>query len=84
MEWKGNFAALTATEREAIERVILQANAMSNICFNLSQQRAGIHLDNGLIELFGKSYKEFDKRLAELRKVARKSRRRRQIPESGK
>lgn len=76
MEWKGNFAALTDREGEALERVILQANAMSNICFNLSQQRAGIHLDNGLIELFSKSYKEFDKRLAELCKIARKSRRR--------
>lgn len=76
MEWKGNFASLTATERGAIESVICEGAAMSYICFNLSQCAVGNAMDEDLILLLRDSYKEFDNRLSVLRKVARKSRRR--------
>lgn len=77
MEWKGNFGALTAVEREALDAVISEAVTMSNLCFNFSQCSPGRQMDAGLIGLLHQAHTKFDVRLFALREVARKSRRRR-------
>lgn len=75
MTYKGNFAALTGTEREALEALVRVGQKLSNVAFNLSQA-TGHALEERQTNSLRAGYKEWDEAQQAFSKIMDKSRKR--------